>query len=218
MVSEGKFKPGEFLPSQKELAAQLGVGTSTLRQAIQALVAMGLVESHPGMGTWVREDSRDTLRANVVMSRLGELTSRNLHEARCVVEVALTEFAAERASQSDIQQIWEALNEMQQMVEDEPAYAKADLKFHRAVALAAKNSFLMQFYDLIFDLLSEAITETTKIPIVRIEGISLQEDIARAIEKHDTRSARKAALRLMKYVAPLFDDHPSQSLSEVEEL
>jgi GntR family transcriptional repressor for pyruvate dehydrogenase complex len=217
MVSEGRFKPGDYLPSQKKLAAQLGVGTSTLRQSIQALIAMGLLESHPGMGTWVRAESKDTLRANVVMSRLGELTSRNLHEARCVVEVALTEFAAERANQADIDQIWSALNEMKQMVKNETGYAKADLKFHLAVASAAKNKFLMQFYNLIFDLLSEAIKETTKYPIVRVEGISLQEDIASAIEKHDPRSARKAAYRLMGYVAPLFDDHSPDSLEESED-
>lgn len=206
MVTEGELEPGDFLPPQKVLAEQFGVGVSTIREAIQALTAMGLVESRPGKGTWVRQRPSDALNASVVMSRLGEITSRSLHEARYVIEVALTELAAERATVEDIQRMRRALDEMQAAIDDERAYAEADLAFHRAVAAAARNEFLMQFYDLIFNLLSEAITETTKNIQVRLDGIRLQADIVRYIERRDVPKASKAAQRVLTYVAPMFDD------------
>ena len=53
MILTGKVQPGEFLPSRKDLAAQFGVGLSTVHEAIQALTAVGMVESHPGKGTWM---------------------------------------------------------------------------------------------------------------------------------------------------------------------
>jgi GntR family transcriptional repressor for pyruvate dehydrogenase complex len=61
MILTGDVQPGEYLPSRKELAARFGVGISTVHEAIQALTAVGLVASHPGKGTWVREDALDTL-------------------------------------------------------------------------------------------------------------------------------------------------------------
>ncbi len=57
MIVGGQLRPGEFLPPQRELAALFGVGASTMREAVQTLIAVGLLQSHPGKGTWVREDS-----------------------------------------------------------------------------------------------------------------------------------------------------------------
>ena len=57
MIVGGQLRPGEYLPPQKELAARFGVGASTIREAVQTLIAVGLLQSHPGKGTWVREDA-----------------------------------------------------------------------------------------------------------------------------------------------------------------
>ena len=57
MIVGGQLRPGEYLPPQRELAARFGVGASTMREAVQTLIAVGLLQSHPGKGTWVREDA-----------------------------------------------------------------------------------------------------------------------------------------------------------------
>ena len=99
MISTGKVQPGEFLPSRKDLAAQFGVGLSTVHEAIRALTAVGMVESRPGQGTWVRHDALETrIYPAVANTRLGELNAGKVYEARSVIEVGLTEFAAQRAS------------------------------------------------------------------------------------------------------------------------
>mgnify|MGYP001131815656 CR=1 FL=1 len=56
MILDGQIQPGEYLPSQKDLAARFGVGLSTIHEAVQVLVAGGLLQARPGKGTWVNPE------------------------------------------------------------------------------------------------------------------------------------------------------------------
>jgi len=201
MILTGKIQSREFLPSRKDLAAQFGVGLSTVHEAIQALTAVGMVESHPGKGTWVRDDALDTLiHPAVVKTRLGELNAPQVYEARFVIEVALTEFAAQRATPEDMERIWDALKAMEATIKDDEAFVEADLEFHLAVAKAGHNDLLEQFYHLARKLLSEVITEMVRLPEVKEDAIHLQRAIAQAIEQRDIHKARQAALDHVMYV------------------
>lgn len=206
MILTGKLRPGDFLPSRKELATYFGVGLSSVHEAIQVLTAVGLVESHPGKGTWVRQDALDTLIHPVaVETRLGNLNARLIYETRSAIEVALTELAAQRAGSKEIEKIGDALKKMEKSVEDEDAFVKADLEFHLAVAEAGHNELLEQFYHLSRKLLSEAITELVRLPKVKEESIDLQRAIAQAIEEHNPQKAREAALEHMVYISHLLE-------------
>jgi len=208
MILTGKVQPGEFLPSRKDLAAQFGVGLSTVHEAIQALTAVGMIESHPGKGTWVRDDALDTLiHPAVVNTRLGILNAGKLYEARSVIEVALTEFAAQRATPEDIERIRDALEamEVEAAAENEQAFVEADLEFHLAVAKAGDNDLLEQFYHLARKLLSEVITEMVRLPKVKDESIRLQKVIAEAIEQRDLHKARQAARNHWLYIGHVLD-------------
>jgi len=206
MILTGKVQPGEFLPPRKDLAAQLGVGLSTVHEAIQVLTAVGMIESHPGKGTWVRHDALDTLiHPAVVDTRLGELNAREVYEARSVIEVALTEFAAQQATPEDIERIWDALEAMEAAAENEEAFVEADLEFHLAVAKAGHNDLLEQFYHLARKLLSEVITKMVKLPKVKDESIRFQRAIAEAIEQRDVHKARQAARNHWLYIGHVLD-------------
>jgi len=189
------------------LAVQFGVGLSTVHEAIQALTAVGMVKSRPGKGTWVREDTLNTLiHPAVVKSRLGELNARQVYEARFVIEVALTEFAAERAAPEDIKRIWNAIKTMEAALEGDETFVEADLEFHLAVARAGHNELLEQFYHLSRKLLSKVIAEMIKLPNVKQDSIRLQRAIAQAIEQRDPGKARQTAIDHMEYVGCLLDD------------
>ncbi len=201
MILSGQIRPGEFLPPRKELAAKFGVGLSTIHEAVQALAAVGMVSSHPGVGTWVREDALETLiHPTVIEARMGDLNARQVYEARSVIEVALTEFAAQRATPEEIGRIWAALEAMETAGDDAEAFVEADLEFHLAVARAGQNELLEQLYHLARSLLSEVITEMVKLPNVKEDAIRLQRAIAQAIEQHNPSQARRAALKHMRSV------------------
>ena len=206
MILSGDVQPGEYLPSRKALAARFGVGISTVHEAIQALTALGLVASHPGKGTWVREDALDRLiHPSEFESRLGELDAQLVYEARSVIEVALTELAAQRARPEDVERIWNALAAMEAAGKDTAAFVEADLDFHLAVANAGQSGLLEQLYYLSRKLLSKVITDWVKQPDVKEESIRIQRAIAQAIEQRDPQQARQAALDHMEYIGHLLE-------------
>ena len=200
MILTGRLKPGDYLEPQKVLAERFGVGLSSVREATKLLSAVGLVESHPGKGTWVRETALNTLFSpDEVKARLGALNARQVYEARMVVEAALTRFAAERATPDDIRSIWKAFEDTKTAVDDD-AFLQADLDFHLAIARAGHNTLLEEFYHLSRRLLTEVIIEVIKLPHVKEESIPLQEDIARAIADHNVEQAVEAELAHIHYV------------------
>lgn len=201
MILSGQIPPGQFLPPRKTLAAQFGVGLSTIHEAIQALAAIGMVSSHPGKGTWVRPDALDTLiHPTVVEARMGHLNARQVYEARSVIEVALTELAARRAAPADIDRIWAALHAMEAAVNNNTAFVEADLEFHLAVARAGHNDLLEQLYHLARKLLADVITEMVRLPNVKEDAIRFQKAIAQAIVEHNPGKARRAATAHMRSV------------------
>ena len=200
------MRPGEFLPPQRELASRFGVGTSTIREAVQSLVTVGLLQSRAGKGTWVRGDATAGLiHPQAIKARLGELNAASLYEARAVIEVALTETAAARATPEDLQRIRDALQAMRETVHDTAAFVRADLEFHFAVACAGHNDLLAQFYQVSRSLLLEATHELVSLPAVKEESIQIQAAILQAIEQGNPYQARKAAEEHMRYINRLLE-------------
>jgi GntR family transcriptional repressor for pyruvate dehydrogenase complex len=203
-VLSGRLRPGEFLPPQKELAEEFGVGLSTMHEAVQVLVAAGLLKSRPGKGTWVSDDALDTLvHPEEVRNRLGDMSFQMLVEARSAIEVRLVELAAERATPEDLDRIWSALAAMESS-SDDPTYAQRDLAFHMAVARAGHNELLEQFYHLAFRLLSELIYGLLTLPNANRAGYYHNDRaMAEAIQNHDQAAAREVSLRILDEVKEL---------------
>lgn len=223
VIVSGEIQPGQFLPSQKDLAIRFGVGLSTIHEAIQVLCSVGLLLSHAGKGTWVREDALNGLIHPLeVTSRFGHLDLGMVAEARLVIETALTEFAAKRADEADIQRMQDALARMRETVDDEESFVAADIDFHMSVARAGGNELLHQVYWVARGLFTEAITEMVQSVNVRLESIELQARIADAIARHDVSATRDAAFAHMNYVTALVEkstqntakDHHQAKLTE----
>jgi len=205
LIASRPLGPGELLPSQRDLARQLGVGLSTVREAVQSLTTVGLVESCPGRGTWVCANaSRTGMPLAGIRQRLGELNARELWEARAVIEVGIIKYAAQKATAGDLRRIHAAMRAMSASPDD-AAFIVADMDYHIAVADAGHNALLSQFYHLAHELLMEVATELIALPNVKAESLPLQEAVARAIERHDAAAAEKAAQRHMQYIGKLLD-------------
>jgi GntR family transcriptional repressor for pyruvate dehydrogenase complex len=135
------------------------------------------------------------------------LDARQVYEARSVIEVALTEMAAERAAPENTEEIWSALGDMEAEIEDDEQFARADLAFHLAVARAGQNIVLEQLYHLSRRMLSRAIVDWVGRPGVKEESLRLQRIIAQTIDQGDPDRARQAAMDHMTYIAGLLDEH-----------
>jgi GntR family transcriptional regulator, transcriptional repressor for pyruvate dehydrogenase complex len=205
LLRQGEFKPGQLLPPQKDLATSLGVSPSTLREAVQALVAMGILESRPGKGTWLSQDAfKFLVSTSVAKYRLGTVDAFKVYQARRVIEVGLVELAAQNATAEDIAAIWDTYEQLRTCVNDEAAFGQADFHFHWLVAQASHNELLCQFYGLARDLVSHVVSELVQLPNVRETTVGVEYAIAAAIAAHNREEAVQAANAHMDYIAPFF--------------
>ena len=160
---ERGLKVGDQLPSERELAKQLSVGRSSLREAIQGLQTMGLVEVRHGIGTFfTSEPGKWPLNPLGFQHTPPRQLFEELLEARLLVEVRLAALAAERATESDLARLREMAEKRAQARPGE--YVERGVEFHFAVAEAAHHSVLSSmlkavahlYFDVLDSLDSEA--------------------------------------------------------------
>ena len=201
MIFSGQIKPGELLPSRKELASQFGVGIATIHEAIKSLNAVGLVESRPGKGTWVSQNAlQSVIHPSMILNRFGPIDIYAVYEARMALEVALAELAAEKATPEEIAQMMAHLEAAQKVIAEDDEFVRVDWDFHMTVANATHNVLLQAFYNLSRELLLELIRDVIRLPLVKQEASQLHMIEAQAIAAHDVDAAREAARRHMLYV------------------
>ena len=142
-IRDEEWALGARLPGETTLAAQLGVGRSTVREAIRQLAGRGVLSARQGAGVFVtaldaREDWDAVLqRADIV----------SVIEARAAIEGDAAALAAERRSADDLRAIRRALRNRSEHRSDLEEHVDADLAFHRAIVVAAANPILTELFD-----------------------------------------------------------------------
>lgn len=144
-IVNGQFLPGDKLPSEHELAQIFDVSRNVVREAIACLRADGVVISRQGLGAFVvQPELRQAIRIDAEeLQQSGNL--RSLFELRSVLEIEAAGLAAERRTKSQLARIEQALGKMSGAEKLSDAGIDADLDFHRAVAEAAGNDYLVTF-------------------------------------------------------------------------
>ena len=174
MIS-GKLLPGDKLPSTRELSESFQVGRSTVREALSALKAMGLVEIHQGEGIYVRKINPSDLEMPsldaLLMSRT---TILELLEARKSLEVSNAGLAAEKRTEEDLLAFEDILVRMKNSLGDEEQGEKEDMLFHLTLARATHNSIMARLLETISAQMELAIRETRRLQMYSNKSVSLQ--------------------------------------------
>jgi GntR family transcriptional repressor for pyruvate dehydrogenase complex len=193
LILEEGLVPGDKLPSERELMVRLGVGRSSLREAVKTLSALGLVDVRVGSGMFVTSGDASALITPLSWGLLvGERSAREVVEARRVVEIELAGLAAERATDGEIAAIGEKLALMRASLDDADAFARYDLEFHLAVARAAHNQVLYRMIDTLRHVLRAWFVEVFPRRTDKSEPIRKHEPILAAIRARDPGAARAA--------------------------
>lgn len=142
-ILSGTYQTGDRLPSIRELSEQLGVGQSTIREAIGSLKTIGLVSIRHGEGTFVTAFNRkDILNMFDAFRPINNEDISYLLELRKIIETGAVRLAAERRSEQDLQIMQTALTEMEQALREGKVAHDADWRFHYTIANASQNPFL----------------------------------------------------------------------------
>ncbi|WKG06339.1 FadR/GntR family transcriptional regulator [Mycolicibacterium sp. HK-90] len=190
-IRQGEWALGHRLPGETTLAAQLGVGRSTLREAIRELSGKGVLESRQGAGVFVTaldaaEDWDTVLRRATIVSVI---------EARIAIEAEAAALAAGRRTPADLRAIRRTLAARGVMGQSVPDHVDADMAFHRAVIAAAHNEVLIQLFDAFLPRLRLAMIDMLKIRPIASEPCdhALHEQLAEAIVARDPEAAAAAS-------------------------
>ncbi|MHB1652275.1 MAG: FadR/GntR family transcriptional regulator [Desulfitobacteriaceae bacterium] len=158
LVAEGKLKPGDRLPSERELAERLQVSRASVREALSALEMMGLLEVRSGEGTYIRHVNMDSVVAPLswVLS-LDKDTVVQLMEVRKILEVQAVSLAAERVREAELKEMAEALEMMRLDLEAGELDEVTDNRFHFAIARATHNKILIRLMNSISDTVQQTL-------------------------------------------------------------
>jgi GntR family transcriptional repressor for pyruvate dehydrogenase complex len=201
LISGGQLKPGDLLPPERELAVKLGVGRSSIRDAVRTLEVMGILDPRQGHGTVVRDLSTEALVVPLasILTRKREMVSELL-EVRRMLEPALAARAAKNATAQEIVEMGRILDRHEAKLRRGEQAVDEDSEFHYALALAARNSVVLRVLDVLMDLLRESRSRSLQVkgrPKRSFEG---HRRILRAIQKRDAKAAESAVRKHLEEI------------------
>jgi GntR family transcriptional repressor for pyruvate dehydrogenase complex len=190
-----KLKPGDKLPSERELAELLQVSRSSIRDAIRSLELVGLVEPRQGAGTIVREVSAETWVNPIAnaLERRKELVTELL-DFRKMLEPPLAARAATHASVEEVSEMEDILKRQEEKLSQGDAAIAEDSEFHYNIALASGNTVVLKVIDTLMDLLRDTRERSLQVEGRSQKSLAGHRRILAAVKRHDAEAA-KAAMR-----------------------
>ena len=193
LIASGDLKPGQRLPSERELCQHFGAGRSSLREALRCLCIVGVLTARAGEGTSVASDGGKFLGKIVEWRIITEQHDiEDLMQVRIALESVTAASAARLASKEDLAKFDLLLAKMEAAVVEEKRFAALDLEFHVTLAAASENFLIYDLVSMIRGQFAKALTRVLLLPNAR--PLSLQEHVSiiNAIQRRDPVAASKA--------------------------
>lgn len=209
MLVKEEWKQGEKIPSENELAENFGVSRITVRQALQKLSVIGLIETKLGEGSFVKEvEPGDNMNALIPAVLLSHDRILQVIEFREIIEVESVKLAADRADKKDIlalKQIWEKMKESKGSPK---VFGAADLEFHMKLGQLTKNDLIEKTQGILHSALQETMDEVVE-RTGYDSGIHYHEEIIKAIEQQDGSLAATIMKEHLEYNKKIYKDADS---------
>lgn len=189
-ISTGKLAPGEALPPERQIMEDMGVSRNSLREAFRVLELLGLIESIPGKGRFVRK--KDDLSFDVQSISLDKVSIMEYLEVRMVIDPAIAAAAAENASDLHLEKIRENIENSALYIDDPRKRGMANFDFHIELAKATRNSLFVNMTKVCFYCRSQ-LTDDHTYKIMDDRGLFIKEHqkIFDAVRRHDRKEAYK---------------------------
>lgn len=194
-IACGAWQVGERLPTEPELAGELGISRNTVREAMRVLAFSGQVEIRQGDGSYLR-NAQDPLQAVQAMSRCSVEQAR---ETRSILEAEAIGLAAVRRTEDDLRGLREALQRSAAHYHgDLDAYIDCDLVFHQRLVDAAHNPALSELYRYFSSVVASALQRNLS-AVPRPQAVfDLHGQILDAVEQRDPERAKRLSRTLIE--------------------
>ncbi|MFD2612499.1 FadR/GntR family transcriptional regulator [Paenibacillus gansuensis] len=195
-IVDGTLKPGDKLPSTRELSERFGVGRSTTREALSALKAMGYIDIRQGGGCVVLQ-SAPPGEQPLAELQVQSTELLNLLEARKALEVANAALAAEKRTEQDCRVLERLLKEMKSSIGDDLEGERTDLEFHLSLARMTHNPIMVQLLESIMLPMEQAIRGVRRAELYSNRSVAVKlyrehEEIRMAVQRGDKDLAARS--------------------------
>ena len=213
LITGGELRPGDEMPSERELMARFQVGRPAIREAMQSLSNMGLVAiSHGERARVLQLSARSIINQVDVTAKMMLAASKDsledLKNARVFFERGMVREAAHKASDEDVEHLRAALALQRTALSDSKAFINADMRLHTQIARISGNPIYVAVSEAMLSWLEEYHTEmliwTGKENITLTE----HEEIIECIARHDADAAEKAMIKHLERSRTLYVQNP----------
>ncbi len=202
MITSQAYRPGDKLPSEKELSEMFGVSRMSIREALAILSSAKIIDIRHGEGSFVRDVNVSQYIPPVVVSMMKfPDTLLELLEVRMILEASAVELAAERANKEHLQDMQVALQGYLDEVLANRSGDQYDLRLHKTIAQATGNSVLVEFMDRISDMVFEGMQYTLRQNVGNEHKVrKVYDEHARIVEAIQTRNPNQARLAMIQHL------------------
>ncbi|PDT82237.1 FadR/GntR family transcriptional regulator [Sinorhizobium sp. BJ1] len=188
-IANGNLRAGDKLPNEKDLAEQLGISRTPIREAMKTLAVAGLIDIRHGHGSYVREEKgAPALPLNLFQLYLQDSTPEMLMELRDIFDRNCSELAAQRRTDEDLASMRECIDRLKALTEQPDAslddMLKADLDFHRAIYEATGNKLIVTVAEFVLNMVAPWVRKSLDVS-GRVRAVDLHEQIYDAILKRE---------------------------------
>lgn len=198
-IRAGEFKPGENLPAERKMAAQMGVSRNSVREALSALQIVGMVESKAGSGNYVASyDKKVDIEKALSLVRDSE-DLMEIWEARREIEKILARMALRRAESEDLDELRSVLKVFEEAVSrgDYQGYHRANQRFHLLIAGLADNIYLKNALEALMGVTGEHLLKNLVPDYQKYmeKSLSIHKRLLKLIHSGDEREIERAVNR-----------------------
>lgn len=188
---EKRFSVGDKLPNEMDLAAELNVSRTTLREAIRILVALDILEIQRGKGTYVKENAFKKQQDIEQLSNI-KVNAKDLYEMRLIFEPEAAYYAALRATDSEIKRIMEFGKKVEKEISNHQDRTADEHAFHKAIAQAAHNEFMNKLMPILYQAISKGVYLSLQSDKAIEDTLSDHRMIMEFLEQRNAEGAKNA--------------------------
>lgn len=204
-VADGSLKPGERLPSERELVAQFGASRPTVREALRVLESNGVVRSRPGdpQGPEVLSFTPEALAKQMTrLTRVDHMSMTDLLSFRMILDGSANMLAARLRTRTQLKEIEATIGAMEAAIgEGYDAFSEADVAFHDAIARASRSALIQVCNDVVrgvvLSLISDKVAHAGDAPRLMRESLRHHQEVLKAIRAGDGPAAARISRRNM---------------------
>ncbi|MBC8164323.1 MAG: transcriptional regulator NanR [Bryobacteraceae bacterium] len=199
IIRSGELRPGDRLPSERDLMDRFSVGRPAVREALQSLDSAGVIEINHGERARIAvPDTRGMFdRIGQTMLHLlqtSPATLEDLKQARILFEVGMVRMAAQSATGADIEKLAQALDKQRAAIDNAADFVKCDMAFHTAITAVSGNSVCVVLSEAMLDWLFNFRRDLLRLPGSEFITLAEHQQLLETIARHDVDGAERAMM------------------------